>query len=82
MVGRSLARVEDAINHLREFSGPDKAIEIPSDRVTEYVAKRQDKKAAASTGKSDRACAVTIALRLTNRIPPIRTQNPRMSAML
>ena len=31
MVGRSLARVEDAINHLREFFGPDKAIEIPSE---------------------------------------------------
>jgi hypothetical protein len=44
MVGRSLARVEDAMNHLGEFFGPDKAIEITSDRATEYVAERQDKK--------------------------------------
>ena len=46
---RSLARVEDAINHLREFFGPDKAIEITSDRITEYIARRQQEKAAAST---------------------------------
>ena len=46
---RSLARVEDAINHLRGFFGADKAIEITSDRVTEYIARRQEEKAAAST---------------------------------
>ena len=39
MVGRSLARVEDAIDHLREFFGPDKAIEIPSDTATCVLAR-------------------------------------------
>ena len=44
---RSLARFEDAINHLSEFFGPNKAIEITSDRITEYIAHRQQEKAAA-----------------------------------
>lgn len=51
----SLARAEDAINHLRGFFGPDRAIEITSDRVTEYVAHRQQEKAAASTVNAELA---------------------------
>jgi integrase len=46
---RSLNRCEDAINHLRQFFGQDKAVEITSDRITAYVAYRQEEKAAAST---------------------------------
>lgn len=46
---KSLARVEDAVNHLRGFFGDWKAVEITGDRVTAYVAHRQSEKAAAST---------------------------------
>jgi integrase len=63
---KSLARVEDAINHLRGFFGADKAIEITSDRVTEYIAHRQDEKAAASTINNELAALgrmFTLAIR-------------------
>jgi hypothetical protein len=46
---RSLARLEDAIAHLREFFGDYRAVEITGDKVTAYVTFRQDQKAAAST---------------------------------
>jgi hypothetical protein len=46
---RSLNRVEDAIDHLREYFGQDKARGITSDRVTAYVAHRQEEKAASAT---------------------------------
>lgn len=46
---RSLARLEDALTHLREFFGDYRAVEITGDKVTAYVTFRQDQKAAAST---------------------------------
>ncbi len=46
---RSLARLEDAIAHLREFFGDYRAVEITGDKVTAYVTFRQEQKAAAST---------------------------------
>jgi Phage integrase family len=46
---RSLARLEDALTHLREFFSGDRAVEITGDRVTAYVTFRLDQKAAAST---------------------------------
>ncbi len=46
---RSLKDAKNAISHLRGFFGQDKAIEITGDRVTAYVAYRQEEKAAAST---------------------------------
>jgi integrase len=46
---RSLARLEDAINHLRDYLGDYRAVEIGGDTVTAYVTFRQDQKAAAST---------------------------------
>ena len=63
---KSLARVEDAINHLREFFGRWRAIEITGDRVTEYVMHRQEKKAAASTINNELAALgrmFTLAMR-------------------
>jgi integrase len=45
---RSLARVEDAVNHLRDFFGDYRAIEITGDKVTRYVADRQKKEKAAN----------------------------------
>jgi hypothetical protein len=45
----SITREEDAINHLREFFGEHRVIEITSDRITAYVAFRQEGKAANST---------------------------------
>jgi integrase len=46
---RSLNRCEDAISHLREYFGNDRAIEITSDRVTKYIAHRKEVKASNST---------------------------------
>lgn len=46
---RSLNRAEDALSHLRSFFGFDRATDITSDRVTAYVAFRQDEKAANAT---------------------------------
>jgi site-specific recombinase XerD len=46
---RSLKDTKNAIAHLREFFGQDRASEITGDRVTAYVAYRQEQKAAAST---------------------------------
>src|SRR5262249_16992349 len=45
---RSLARVEDAVNHLRDFFGDYRAIEITGDKVTRYVADRLKKEKAAN----------------------------------
>jgi integrase len=44
---RSLDRYEDATNHLRRSFGEDKAVEITSDRITAYVARRQEEEKAA-----------------------------------
>jgi hypothetical protein len=46
---RSLARLEDALEHLREFFTDYRAVEITGDRVTAYVTIRQDQKAANAT---------------------------------
>ena len=46
---RSLARLEDALEHLREFFTDYRAVEITGDKATAYVASRLDEKAAAST---------------------------------
>jgi hypothetical protein len=46
---RSINRLGDAIEHLREFFGDYKAIEITSDRVTAYVTYRQGRGAANAT---------------------------------
>ncbi|HEV8722937.1 MAG TPA: tyrosine-type recombinase/integrase [Candidatus Binatia bacterium] len=62
----SLNRQEDAINHLREFFGEYRAIEITSDRVTAYVALRHGQKAANSTVNNELAALsrmFTLAMR-------------------
>jgi integrase len=46
---RSLARVEDALQHLRGFFSRALALEITADRVTRYIAHRQEEKAANAT---------------------------------
>src|SRR5262249_24426954 len=47
---RSLSRYEDALNHLRGVFGQDRAFDITADRLTSYVAFRQEEeKAAAAT---------------------------------
>jgi site-specific recombinase XerD len=46
---RSLARLEDALGHLREFFADYRAVEITGDTVTAYVTYRQEQKAANST---------------------------------
>lgn len=46
---RSLKRVEDAIDHLREYLGDRRAVEITGDIVTAYITHRQKQKAANAT---------------------------------
>jgi len=46
---RSLPRIEDAIEHLREYFGDYRAVEITGDKVTAYKTYRQDQRAANST---------------------------------
>jgi site-specific recombinase XerD len=63
---RSLARVEDAVHHLRGFFGEYRATEITSDRVTAYVTHRQKGKAASSTINTELAALgrmFTLAIR-------------------
>src|SRR5262249_15317586 len=45
----SIERVEDAVNHLREFFDEYRALDITSDRVTAYIALRQEQGAANGT---------------------------------
>jgi site-specific recombinase XerD len=62
----SINRQEDAINHLRDFFGEHRAIEMTSDRVTAYIAHRQEEKAANSTidnGLSALSRMFTLAMR-------------------
>jgi hypothetical protein len=42
---RSLARVDDALAHLREYFGDYRAVEITGDNVTSYITNRQQQKA-------------------------------------
>ena len=46
---RSLARLQDAIDHLREYFADYRAVEITGDKVTAYVTSRQEQNAASST---------------------------------
>jgi len=46
---KSLARVQDALAHMREYFGDFRAVEITGDKVTAYITYRQEQKAANST---------------------------------
>src|SRR5262249_35823494 len=46
---KSIDRVEDALNHLQQYCGQDKAKQITSDRITAYVTVRQEEKASNAT---------------------------------
>jgi Phage integrase family len=46
---KSLARVQDALAHLREYFGDFRAVEITGDKVTAYIAYRLEQKTANST---------------------------------
>ena len=62
----SIKRQEGSIDHLREFFGEYRGIEITSDRVTAYVAFRQEQKAANSTINNELAALsrmFTLAMR-------------------
>lgn len=63
---RSINRVEDALNHLAGFFAESRAIDITTDRVTAYVAARQEEGAAAATINRELA-ALRRAFRLTRR---------------
>jgi integrase len=63
---KSLARVEDAIAHLRGFFGEYKVVEITGDKVTAYVTHRQKEKAANATINAELAALgrmFTLAMR-------------------
>jgi len=82
---KSLDRAQDAITHLREFFGLDRAIEIQPDRIEQYIAKRQCEDAMPATMKYELAVLkrmFTLAVqaqRLINRpyIPSIEVRNTR-----
>jgi integrase len=46
---RSINRIEDAFNHLREYFAETRAIDLTNDRVVAYVASRREAGAAAAT---------------------------------
>src|SRR5499425_2249646 len=48
---RSLARMEDAVQHLAEFFSRALALEITADRILRYIAYRQEQQAANATIK-------------------------------
>src|SRR5207245_219232 len=52
---KSLDRAQDAITHLREFFGLDRAVEIQPDRIEQYIAKRQCEDAMPATMKYELA---------------------------
>jgi integrase len=81
----SLDRLEDSINHLREFFADYRAIEITSDRITAYIAFRQSQNAANATVNNELA-ALSKMLTLGERagkvgakpyIPKLKTNNAR-----
>jgi integrase len=63
---RSINRVGDALNHLAGFFAEARAIDITTDRVTAYVAERQEDGAAAATINRELA-ALRRAFRLARR---------------
>lgn len=63
---RSLNRVEDAVEHLREFFGDSKAIDITEDRLSAYIVHRQDQDAANATINRELA-ALKRAFRLAGK---------------
>jgi hypothetical protein len=63
---RSINRIEDALNHLAGFFTETRAIDITTDRVTAYVAERQEENAAAATINRELA-ALRRAFRLARR---------------
>jgi integrase len=63
---RSINRIEDALNHLAGFFAEARAIDITTDRVTAYVAARQEEGAAAATINRELA-ALRRAFRLARR---------------
>lgn len=63
---RSLKRVEGAFVHLRGFFGDVEAIETTSDRIVNYIAWRQEQRAAIATINRELA-ALRRAFRLTQK---------------
>jgi integrase len=60
----SLARTEDAINHLRDFFGLMRAIDITTDKITAYIVSRQQGKKAANATINRELGALKRAFRL------------------
>jgi hypothetical protein len=71
---RSLSRVEDAVEHLREFFGDSMAIDIMEDRLSAYIVHRQDQEAAKCNYQSGAGSTETWI--------PARRQEGRTSAAL
>lgn len=82
---RSQRRVKIAITHLRAFFGFDRAPDMTSDRVAEYIRQRQESKAAAASIKYELAClrrAFNLAMRAGKAsqkpyIPTVAVDNAR-----
>ena len=82
---RSLDRIKDALEHLREYFGETHAIDITSDRITTYTTHRQSQKASAATINRELAALkrsfrlAEIASKVASRpyVPMLREQNQR-----
>lgn len=82
---RSLARVQNALTHLRAFFGFARALDITADRLTAYVRARREEGAAVATIKNELAAlkrGFTLAIkaeRLPQRpaFPTLTTDNAR-----
>lgn len=82
---KSLPRAENAVQHLQEFFGLSRAVDITADQVTAYICLRQDQAAMPATIRYELACLkrmFTLALRagrVEHRpyIPTIEVHNIR-----
>src|SRR5262249_1155852 len=82
---KSIDRAEDAIEHLRKFLGPSRALDITSDRVFSYIRPREEENAKPATIRYETSILkrmFTLAIRadkLIQRpyIPSIEVRNVR-----
>jgi hypothetical protein len=77
---RSLARLEDALEHLRGYFGDHRAVEITGDLVTAYVTYRQDQKQrippSTMSSQHCRGCSLWASDRTRSPVNPISASWP------
>ncbi len=73
---RSVKRIEGALKHLSQAFGQDRAVDIEGDRITAYVARRRNEKAANATINRElaalkRAFAIAVKVKRLSQAPDI-----------